>query len=204
MKAGRAPDIQALDKALATMDRQLGKLGRLVDQLLETVRIQSGRLRLDLEATDLSALLARMVDEARARSTRHDLVVTAPGPVWARVDPLRIEQVVNNLLDNAIKFSPEGGKVEVDIASLCPDRVTFSVRDQGIGVAPPHRDHLFERFYQAHSSDHRSGMGLGLFISREIVEAHGGTIDAEFPETGGTRLVVELPANLTVPDRVNT
>jgi signal transduction histidine kinase len=114
-------------------------------------------------------------------------------PIWA--DPLRIEQVVTNLLDNAIKYSPEGGPIEVDVDSVEPGTVRLAVRDHGIGVPPEHRGQIFERFYQAETvpTKHASGMGLGLYISRQIVELHDGRIAAEFPPDGGTRFVVTLP-----------
>jgi len=85
-------------------------------------------------------------------------------------------------------------EIDIEIAQPAAETVRFVVRDRGLGVSPEHRPHLFERFYQAHSHDHRSGMGLGLYISREIVDTHGGRIAAEFPPDGGTRVVVELPS----------
>ena len=107
------------------------------------------------------------------------------------MDPLRIEQVLTNLLDNATKFSPAGGSVEVAISRGSETTALLTVRDHGLGVAPEHRTRIFERFYQAHGD--RSGMGLGLYITRMIVESHGGTIYAEFPDDGGTRFVISLP-----------
>jgi signal transduction histidine kinase len=109
------------------------------------------------------------------------------------VDRLRIEQVLINLLDNAIKFSPDGGPIEIDLSSGDDGIMRLSVRDHGIGIPPEQRPRLFNRFYQAHAGDYRSGMGLGLYISRQIVELHGGSMDAEFPLDGGVRIVVSLP-----------
>jgi signal transduction histidine kinase len=144
-----------------------------------------------------------VVEQMRAQTGRHQLTLRAPDRMDAQVDPFRLEQVVLNLLDNAIKFSPEGGEIEVDLERIPEGCVRLSVRDHGIGVPPKHRRRLFERFYQAHGKEHRSGMGLGLFICSEIVRRHGGSIRAEAPEGGGTRFVVELPAeapNWRVPD----
>jgi signal transduction histidine kinase len=100
--------------------------------------------------------------------------------------------VLTNLLDNAIKYSPDGGPVEVVLAQTSASTVELSVRDHGLGVPVEKRDRIFERFFQAHGSGH-SGMGLGLYVCRHIVELHGGQIRAEFPEDGGTRVSVVLP-----------
>jgi signal transduction histidine kinase len=114
------------------------------------------------------------------------------------VDPLRLEQVVTNLLDNAVKYSPNGGAIKVTLAlrrarDTAADWAELSVRDYGLGIPPEQRGQIFERFYQAHGNGHKSGLGLGLYISRQIVELHGGEICAEFPPDGGTRFVVRLP-----------
>jgi signal transduction histidine kinase len=133
------------------------------------------------------------VEAAQAQTERHEVVLTAPDPVWAEVDAVRFEQVVTNLLDNAVKFSPAGGRIEVELAEREPGWIEIAVRDHGLGVPDRHRPHLFERFYQAHGDDYRSGMGLGLYISREIVSMHGGHMAVEFPEDGGTRFRVQMP-----------
>jgi signal transduction histidine kinase len=99
-----------------------------------------------------------------------------------------------NLIDNAVKFSPSGGRIDVELEQVELDTIRFAVRDHGIGVPEEHRSQLFTRFYQAHGREHRSGMGLGLYICREIAEMHDGTIRAEFPNDGGTRVVLEIPA----------
>ncbi len=116
----------------------------------------------------------------------------------AEVDRTGIEQVLSNLLDNAIKFSPEGGPVEVEVGRAADGEMCLMVRDHGIGIAPEKRQAIFERFYQAHAEEHRSGLGLGLYITRQIVTQHDGTITAEFPEDGGTRFVVRLPVMASV------
>jgi signal transduction histidine kinase len=129
----------------------------------------------------------------RGGSTRHAIEVRSESDVWAEIDTLRYEQVVLNLLDNAMKYSPQGGTIEVDLSEQPSGVARLVVRDHGIGVPAQHRAHLFERYYQAHGREHRSGMGLGLYISREIVERHGGRIAADFPIDGGTRVIVEVP-----------
>jgi signal transduction histidine kinase len=134
---------------------------------------------------------------------------------------LRIEQVMVNLIDNALKFSPEGSPVQVSVTEVGPGRdgladgrsgepavggsqpngsvaragrVRITVADRGPGVAPEDRPHLFDRFFRSHSTAYTSGMGLGLHICREIVDLHGGTVRADFPPEGGMRVVVELEA----------
>jgi signal transduction histidine kinase len=106
---------------------------------------------------------------------------------------LRLEQVLTNLIDNAIKYSPDGGPVEVVLAQPSQHKVELSVRDYGLGIPVDRRDQIFDRFYQAHDSNYRGGMGLGLYVCREIVQLHGGEIHAECPPDGGTRLIVRLP-----------
>jgi two-component system phosphate regulon sensor histidine kinase PhoR len=151
----------------------------------------------------LGHLVEQVVAGLRPWSDRHAVAVAvrAPAPVEAEVDPLRLEQVLINLLDNAIKFSPDGGPIDVvldgvpDAGPAGPGRgvVELSVRDRGLGIPPERRGQIFERFYQAHDDAYRSGMGLGLYVSRPIVGLHGGEIRAEFPADGGTRFVVRLP-----------
>ena len=177
-------------RSLEIIDRQITKLARLVVQLLDTVRIESGKLEIDRAHLDLVRLVSAVVDDARTLSDRHEIVLDAPDELIVNVDELRIEQVITNLLDNAIKYMPDGGSIDVRVRSSGPNAV-ITVRDRGLGVAPEHRNRLFDRFYQAHPD--RSGMGLGLYITRQIVERHGGTIYAEAPVDGGTRFVVSIP-----------
>ena len=107
-------------------------------------------------------------------------------------DPLRIEQVLTNLVDNAVKYSPAGTAIEVSVVAE-PEQVEIVVRDHGIGIPREHQQRIFDRFFQVDVGGHTSGMGLGLYISDQIVRAHGGTIRAELPDDGGTRMVVTLP-----------
>jgi len=183
-----------LASTLQTVNQQAVKLSQLVTQLLDVSRLQSGKLLVEPVQLDLKALLGQVVENLRSGVTGHELVFKAgPGEIPARVDPLRMEQVLNNLLDNAIKFSPEGGRVTVELTRVAPGRVTLAVTDHGIGIPEEYRANIFDRFFQAHSNNYMSGMGLGLYLARQIVELHGGTITAEFPEEGGTRFVINLP-----------
>jgi PAS domain S-box-containing protein len=188
-----APDPQRLRRALAVIDQQTTKLAKLIDQLLDVSRLEGGRLVLDRRPADLAALVRAAAEDATSRGARHRIAVHAPpGPLAAGVDALRIEQVLANLLDNAIKYSPDGGDIDVHLEQE-GTVARIAVRDRGLGVPPERRPHIFDRFYRAHAESHHSGMGLGLFICKEIVELHAGTIAAEFPNDGGTRIVVTLP-----------
>ncbi len=175
-------------RSVDTIDRQISKLARMVERLLDAARIEAKGATPELADTDLVALTAGVIEQWRALTDR-EIVLEAPGSVVVRLDPLRIDQVVTNLVENALKYSQDG---PIEVAVAVADRTaTLSVRDHGIGVDPKDRAKLFERFYQAHPG--RSGMGLGLYIAHRIVESHGGTIGAEFPEDGGTRFVITLP-----------
>jgi signal transduction histidine kinase len=108
---------------------------------------------------------------------------------------MRLEQVVANLVGNAVKYSPNGGPIEVTLSEPDPTRIELIVRDWGLGIPPDRRANLFDRFYQAHGEGNFGGLGLGLYVSRQIVELHGGTIEADFPSDGGSRFIVTLPAS---------
>jgi two-component system, OmpR family, sensor histidine kinase VicK len=127
-------------------------------------------------------------------TTEHTITVNA-SPVSVLVDPIRIEQVVTNLLDNAVKYSPGGGSIRVEVSQPRPDVAQLSVTDNGIGVPPEHRERIFERFYQVKKGS--GGMGIGLYISREIIDLHGGSIGVDTLPEGGTRFWVRLPVQVS-------
>lgn len=191
-EATLAPD--QIVRSLQIVERQAGRMSRLVTQLLETSRLDSGRFVPQRSLVDVTSLVTAAVEQARHATDRHEIVLSAPASVPAHVDATRIEQVVGNLLDNAIKFSPDGGRIDVEVSTPCDETIRVAVRDHGIGIPPPRRQELFTRYYQAHAESHRSGLGLGLYISRCIVEHHGGKIGVEFPADVGSRFIVDLPA----------
>lgn len=193
LSEGAELDIAHFEHGLRTIDRQSSKLTNLITQLLDSVRIRADQLQLHRKRVDLVDLISSEVELAQARTVRHTLTFASPPMLMATVDPLRFEQVMTNLLDNAVKYSPDGGPIEVELAENSPGIIRITVRDEGVGVPLEHRPHLFEQYYRAHADDHRSGVGLGLHISREIIVRHGGRIWAEFPPEGGTRMVVEIP-----------
>lgn len=183
--------------SLNLIEGQGKKLARLLNQLLDVTRLETGKITLECAPTDLAVLVEQAVIGARAWSDRHEIVLTSPASLEAEVDSLRLEQVLANLLDNAVKYSPDGGLIDVVLAQSGPTTVELSVRDRGLGIPPEQRGQIFERFYQAHGSGYRSGLGLGLHVSRQIVEMHDGAIRAEFPPDGGSRFVVTLPREQT-------
>lgn len=190
------PDERVLRRGVEAIDHQSDRLSRLVSRLLDVSRIEDGRLVLEPAVTDLATLVRAIAEAVGVNTGRHEIAVQAPPALWATVDALRIEQVVGNLVDNAIKYSPDGGRIDVELLAGGDRTVRLSVTDSGVGIPPEKRARIFDRFYRAHTDSHTSGLGLGLYISRQIVELHGGSIRAEFPPRGGTRFVVDLP---TVP-----
>ncbi len=189
------PDPMRLRQALSAIDQQSSKLARLVNQLLDVSRIDAGRLRLERKVADVVGIVEDVVATARVNSFRHEFTVRAPSGALALVDPLRLEQVFRNLVDNAIKYSPDGGPISIEVdKNREAGVVRVAVTDRGLGVPPEHRGRIFDRFHQAHPERAIGGMGLGLYISRQIVELHGGRIEAEYPDEGGTRLVVTIPS----------
>lgn len=183
---------EQLARALDRVREQSQRLARLVDHLLDVSRINSARLTIQLLPADLAGLVAEVVAACQLTTTRHTLVMTGPASVPAVIDHDRISQVVTNLLDNAIKYSPAGGLIEIDL-SVADEEACLTVRDHGVGIPEERRDKLFERFYRAHEDEHFSGMGLGLFVTRHVVELHGGSISADSPPDGGARFTVRLP-----------
>jgi PAS domain S-box-containing protein len=186
-------DIERLQQALRTIDTQSEKLARLISQLMDISRLEGGRLVLERQTVDVARLVGQIIDTLQQSTLDHTFVVRTPTALVASVDPLRLEQVLINLLDNATKYSPPGSSIEVDLALLDPSTMRLIVTDTGVGIPLEHREHLFNRFYQAHGAGYLGGLGLGLYVSRQIVQLHSGEIRAEFPEDGGTRFVVLLP-----------
>src|SRR5918997_200229 len=128
--------------ALRTIAMQSDKLNRLLGHLLDISRLESGRLELERQPTDIPALVAQVVADARARGDRHAITLTAAPGLEADVDPLRLEQVLINLLDNAIKYSPDCGAIEVDVSRTTDDALEIAVRDHGLGIPPERRGRI--------------------------------------------------------------
>ncbi|MGZ3584911.1 MAG: hybrid sensor histidine kinase/response regulator [Ktedonobacterales bacterium] len=187
-----------LGDGIRTIDQQAERLTLLIGKLFDVSRLDQGKLAAERTSTDLAELAQKLVAAFSGRTKKHTIVLTADPDLIADVDPIGVEQVLSNLIDNAIKYSPDGGQIDVEVCRLDDNLARLSVRDRGIGIAPEKREAIFKRFYQAHAEDHRSGLGLGLYIARQIVELHGGDIKVEFPEGGGTRFIIKLPVHAPV------
>ncbi len=188
---GASPAAQAA--RLRAIERQAHRLGVLSDTLLDVSRITAGRLELAREHGDLAALVretaARATDAASEAGS--ELSVDAPEPLHLSFDPGRLDQVVSNLLSNAVKYG-RGGPIRI-AARQAGGRARIEVEDRGIGIAPDDLDRIFERFERAVSTRHYGGLGLGLWIVRRLVEAHGGTIRVRSAPGEGSTFTVELP-----------
>ena len=187
-----------LEKVRQVIDRQTRHLTRLVDDLLDVSRITQGKVRLRRERIDLAALLRQAADAAapaiRAAGHSFELHVQ-PGEFEGYADPTRIAQVLNNLLNNAIKFTPPGGRFGLTMERT-GDEALIHVRDTGVGLAQEHLESVFEMFSQPSPALERteSGLGIGLALVRGLVELHGGSVRAFSPGRGkGTEFVVRLP-----------
>jgi signal transduction histidine kinase/ActR/RegA family two-component response regulator len=180
------------------MERQIAQLTRLIDDLLDVSRIDRGKLELRSERVAIDAVLRTAVDTARPNidAKGHALTLRAlPEPLYVDGDPVRLAQVVSNLLNNAAKFTPPNGRIEVS-AREEQGQVVLSVADNGIGIAPEHLKEVFDMFVQLDAANGTpgGGLGLGLTLARSIVERHGGTIEARSPGTGkGAQFIVRLP-----------
>jgi signal transduction histidine kinase len=191
LQDNEAIDSQRLAQSLRRIDAQSHKLSRLVEQLLDAAYLERNSLQLVQERVDVGGLIQ---DVVAAHPYGKRIVTQLPdGEQNAHLDAARIEQVLNNLIDNAFKFSPDGGEVAVSLEQFSESRLRITVTDHGVGIPPEYRALIFERFHRAHAASHQSGLGLGLHITRQIVELHGGAIAAEFPTAGGTRFIVDLP-----------
>jgi PAS domain S-box-containing protein len=192
-----------LTRALEIVERNAGALNQIIGDVLDVARITSGKLRLNLESVDLRDVLENAMETvmpaANARGVRLEMGVLEPAVVSG--DPARLQQVVWNLLTNAVKFTDRGGVVSLTVRRH-DDLAELVVRDTGHGIVPEFLPYLFERFRQADGgfSREHGGLGLGLAICRQLLEMHGGTITAESDGPGhGATFCVRLPLLMTEP-----
>jgi signal transduction histidine kinase/ActR/RegA family two-component response regulator len=190
-----APDKSA--RALRSIHDNASRQARLIEELLDFSRVTSGRASLQMEQVDVRELLRgvveSMVPSAVARAVELDLPVVPP--VYVRGDIRRLEQVFFNLIDNALKFTPDGGRVAIDVR-IVDGQIQIQVQDNGAGIEPEFLPHVFERFRQAGNATSRThgGLGLGMSIAKQLVEAHDGRISATSEGKGrGSTFTVQLP-----------
>jgi signal transduction histidine kinase len=190
--AGGSATPEQLSAGLAIIVAQTDRLVGMLDLLLDVSHAEAGRFAIATGPTDLVAVAERVVAAARFTCERHRLAVRAPARLEGDWDERRLEQVLQNLVDNAIKYSPEGGAVELAIV-VEDGQARVSVADQGVGLSADDLARVFDRHYRVDRL-RLEGSGLGLYICRAIVTAHGGRIWAESPGPGrGTTLVFTLP-----------
>lgn len=191
---GDAWDRDTQRDLLAIVARSAATLAALIDNLLDAAQMEAGILPLSREPVRVERIAQRLVAQRRTLMPDHPLMVEAePALPLADADPQRTEQVFINLLDNAIKYSPPDGAVTIRITTGADRTLAASVIDSGIGIAPEHVAHLFERFYRAENARATRGVGLGLFICKNIVEAQGGRIWVTSELGAGTTVTFTLP-----------
>jgi signal transduction histidine kinase/ActR/RegA family two-component response regulator len=183
--------------ARQVIERQVGHLQRLIDDLLEVSRITTGRIRLHQERLAIAGVVRMAVDAVRtqAEQRRQSLVVREPAvPLWVHGDAVRLQQVVVNLLGNAIKYTPDGGRIDLEV-QVEDGECVLRVADNGIGIPADLLPHVFDLFTQAQQSLDRSqgGLGIGLALVRQLVTAHGGRVEARSQPGAGSEFVVRLP-----------
>ena len=199
---------------LGMMERNIALEARLIDDLLDLTRITRGKLSLRLQPCDAHSLISLAVeivrDEAQAKGIALERSFAAPHSGLV-ADPARFQQVIWNLLRNAVKFTPRGGHIAIRTANAPreggAERLQIEIRDSGVGIEPEALDRIFQAFEQAgRANDHRfGGLGLGLAIARAIVDLHGGTIRAESAGAGrGATFTIELPDAMEVPHGIES
>jgi two-component system, sensor histidine kinase len=175
--------------------RQVERMGGLVEDLLDVSRLESRRLQLGSEDVNVNELVEEVVADFRGQTPNHAIVFQrSPEALLVRGDQERLEQVLVNLLQNAIKYSPQGGQITVGVARVAGD-VRVSVKDPGIGIPGDEQPRLFQRFFRAANANTRnySGLGIGLFVSHEIVKQHGGRFEVESEIGKGSTFCFHLP-----------
>ena len=193
---GRLPPDESLDELRRMIERQLNHLTRLVDDLLDTSRITTGRIVLQPRRIDLRDIVRHSLETSRPliESRGHEIACIAPDDaVIVEADPVRLAQVVTNLLNNAAKFTPVGGRIELRIERHDAEAIV-AVHDSGIGIAPESLPHVFDRQRRVDEPRHDAGLGLGLSLVKRLVELHGGTVEARSEGLSrGATFVIRLP-----------
>ncbi|MBA3454101.1 MAG: hypothetical protein H0T42_13485 [Deltaproteobacteria bacterium] len=185
-------DLAYVRTAVARIDRNIAFLDRMVQELLDLCSIDAGQFVLHRAPTELRDLLGDVIDRIIATGERARVRVEAPDPVTLEIDDLRIERVVANFLHNALKFSPPSSAIVVRLESR-PEVVCISVIDAGPGIPADEATLVFDKYRRAGSAPGHEGCGLGLYVSKRIVEAHGGRIGVESTYGAGSRFYFELP-----------
>jgi len=192
---------ERVDRYIEKSDKLVTRLDRLIEDMLDISRIRTGKLTLQMANADLVALGKDVLDrfqELFIASSGEKISFKAPNEAFASMDVMRVEQVIQNLLQNALKYG-DGRGAEVFIEDLL-DRVALTVKDQGMGIEPDKQKKIFERFERGINANHISGLGLGLYIAREIIHSLGGTISVESAPGKGSAFRFEIPKLTTKTD----
>ncbi len=192
-------DRTIVEDSLAVIEEEADRLTEMIENLLDASRLQAGALKINIGDMELSALAERLAARFRTQTNQHTLIVDfPPGFPSIQGDEDRLEQVFSNLLSNAIKYSPNGGEIHIT-GQVRPDQVIVCVSDQGPGIAPDDLPYVFDRFYRAADATRTTkGAGLGLFLARAVIEAHGGRIWIDPKPGEGARICFSLPKSLSV------
>jgi two-component system phosphate regulon sensor histidine kinase PhoR len=195
LEAGALDDPEVSGEFLTRIIAEVDRLADMVDELLDLARLESDNLRLALDWLDPGEMAQEAEGRMSAQVARSGLNITTSieaGLPPVRADRARIEQVLLNLLHNAVKFTPAGGSIHLSVSGE-EGWVVYQVEDTGVGADPEEIDRLFERFYKADRSRRSHGTGLGLAIAKHIVQAHGGTIEARRNRPRGMVFTFRLP-----------
>jgi len=187
-------DREIIEDSLAVIEEEADRLTVLIENLLDASRLQAGGIKINLCDVDLKNLVEKAAQRFETQTTQHKIRVEFPADFPIIIgDEERLVQVFSNLISNAIKYSPSGGEIRIN-AQVRADQVIVCVTDQGTGVAPEDRPHIFDRFYRSQDAARTTkGAGLGLYLARAVIEAHGGSIWVEPLAERGARLCFSLP-----------
>jgi two-component system phosphate regulon sensor histidine kinase PhoR len=199
-------DEEGVELLMAIISSESERLARVIDDILLASHLDSGRLQIESAPVDMRALVADVVESMQMHAqNRVTLRLVAPpnGLPAASVDAIKLRRVLQNLVDNAIKYSPECGPVVVRVEATDDGRVRLQVNDAGLGIPPAEQERIFEKFYRADPLLARGvgGTGLGLYICRELVQRMGGDIKVESEPGKGSTFTVEIPVRDPVGDR---
>jgi signal transduction histidine kinase len=194
---GTPNDAALLTEIGGMMKRQIGQMAHLIDDLLDVSRINNGKIELQMDAVKLEAVVTQAIESVQPLigTLRHELVVENSGAGWtlAAADYHRLTQVISNLLSNAAKYTPAGGRIVLNLGQTDDGALRISVRDNGKGISPEHQSRIFNLFDQG-ASGPKDGLGIGLTLVKSLVEMHGGTITVNSEGEGhGSEFNVEIP-----------
>jgi len=204
--AGNALEKKHIDQTRIFLNRsqkQVSKLNRLVSDLLDTTKIQSGKLQFNYQYFDFGTYLTNAVENIQHSFPEKNILIKAPDLSSVRVfgDENRLEQVLQNYLNNAIKYGPDGGEVVVEVLLLPDEQLQVNVIDKGIGISADRQNQLFEKFYRVEENSNRfQGLGMGLYICAEIIKRHQGTYGVQSEPEKGSTFFFRIPINPVISE----